>query len=99
MGRFNRWSHEGAPSTEENRRIQAGIDQAMRATLASPPNNFAKDQNISPVQGVGGEAPRKGNGWVDAQPLENPPGQDVIERLANAMAPHGPESPLRKKRE
>ena len=29
-------------------------------------------------------------GWRDWGPLQSPPGQDAIERIANALAPRGP---------
>ena len=99
MGRFDRWSHDGAPSSAALAEINRQITQAMAETLQSPPNNFSRDQNISPVQGAGGEAPRRGNGWAQSQPLNGSvPYQDAIERLCDALEPHSPEYVLKQAR-
>ena len=98
MTRYDRWSHDGAPSAEENLRIQAGIDATMRDVIA----NRARPEPSSPTVTVVGaprvitagepEPPKRGTGWVEPRPLAPPPGQDAIERLVNAFLPHGPGS-------
>jgi hypothetical protein len=81
--------------TAEERAIQRGIARTMAETLRSPPDNFQRDQNQSPLRSGGGEPPRKGTGWVDAPAIQSPPGQDLIEKLVNRMAPQSPEWFLR----
>ncbi len=98
--------------TEEDRRIQAGIDATMRGVIAEQvdpdptrvknpttqriPEHLLTNQP-KPPQGTGLDQallvipPKRGTGWVDAAPLSSPPGQETIERIANALAPHGPE--------
>jgi hypothetical protein len=68
--------------------VQRGIDQAMRDTMRCPPDNFQRDANQTPPS-RSQEEPRRGTGWVDARPIESPPGQDRIKRLVNEMLPHG----------
>jgi hypothetical protein len=84
--------------TAEERAIQLGIQRTMVETLRSPPDNFGRDQAQSPPSsGGGGEPPRNGTGWVDARPIESPPGQRLIEKLVNQMAPPSPEWFLKSK--
>jgi hypothetical protein len=92
MSRFDRWSHEGAPSGAALDAINRSITQAMRETLRSPPCDPGKGSSGYAPEPERREPVRRGTGWVDPGPLANPPGQEVIERLTNAMLPHGKES-------
>jgi hypothetical protein len=68
--------------------VQNGIDQTMRELINNRsvpgPSSIAGPTNSAPRATVAREVP-----------LALPPGQDHIERIANAMAPHGAKSPLR----
>jgi hypothetical protein len=84
--------------TEEEREIQRGIDATIRAVAADRYNPV--HQPASPTVTVqSGVQTKQANellvrpkGWVEPVPLAVPPGQDAIERLANAALPHGRES-------
>jgi hypothetical protein len=95
MTRYDRWSHDGAPSFEENLRIQAGIDATMRDVIANRARPLPSSPTVTVVGAprvvTAGDPPR-GTGWVDPRPLAPPPGQEAIERLVNAVLPHGPKS-------
>jgi hypothetical protein len=89
----------GQPSAgeaEDARRIQAGIDVAMREVIASAGHNPNRIDAPAKV-GIAGAVPvapsppltGRGTGWQEPGPLASPPGQDVIERLVNASLPHG----------
>ncbi len=97
--------------TEEDRRIQAGIDAAMRGVIAEQTStdptriknptaqripehlltNQPKPPQLDLSQALLVIPPKRGSGWAEAAPLSSPPGQETIERIANALAPHGPE--------
>jgi hypothetical protein len=78
--------------TEEERATRLRNAKTMAETLGSPPDNFWRDQNQTPSQsGGGGEPPRMGTGWVDARPIQSPPGQDLIRRIVDRLEPHSPE--------
>lgn len=78
-----------APTDEE---IQRGIDAAMREVIRRDarhnPQALRAPENVrpagAPVVVDGGT-----NGWAKEVPLRSPPGQDIIERLADVLAPHG----------
>jgi hypothetical protein len=87
-----------AGEAEDAARIQRGIDQAMSAVIAGARYN---PERIDPPPKVGvvgavplssGEPLVRGTGWAAERPLALPPGQDAIERLTNALLPHGPGS-------
>jgi len=91
--RFDRWSHEGAPSAEENARIQRGIAATMREVLRhdlkNPVTGYGSTGKVSVANAptvVDADAPK---GWAKEVPIALPPGQDAIERLVNAALPHG----------
>jgi hypothetical protein len=93
-----------AGEIEDAARLQAGIDAAMRGVIASPynPNRLEQAAKV----GVAGAVPAalgaplaRGTGWAEARPLALPAGQDAIERLVNAVLPHGPESKAGGRRE
>jgi hypothetical protein len=92
MSRFDRWSHEGAPSGAALDAINRGITQAMRDTLRSPPCDPGKGSSGHAPEPERREPPRKGTGWVDPGPLSSPPGQKIIDDLCRQMLPHGPKS-------
>lgn len=86
--------------TELERRVME--EKFLRDIVAdarrSNPNKTVPPENHRPAgapQVV--DAPQSVNGWQKEAPLRSPPGQDIIERLADTFAPHGPGSPLRKK--
>jgi hypothetical protein len=89
MSRFDRWSQEGAPSGAALDAINRSITQAMRETLRSPPCDPSKGSSGYAPEPERREPVTRGTGWVDAQPMSNPPGQEVIKRLTNAVLPHG----------
>ena len=80
--------------TEEERRIQEGIDATMREVVRHDarhnPNALSAPVNVTPIGAQRVDA--ADNGWAEEKPLRLPPGQDVIERLVNAELPHGRES-------
>jgi hypothetical protein len=86
------------PTPEE---IQAGIDATMRQIIMKDahynPNELRPPENVrvagSPVVVDAdrvGDRVGKGTGWQRERSLELPPGQDVIERLADFYQPHAP---------
>jgi hypothetical protein len=91
------------PTPEE---IQAGIDQTMREIIMKDahhnPNELRPVENLrvagSPVV-VDADRTGAHRGWQRERPLELPPGQNVINQLADYFQPHGAQSPLRKKPE
>jgi hypothetical protein len=97
MSRYDRWSHDGAPSAEENRRIQAGIDDCMRSVISDrrkDPTSLPPSPTVTVVGAVEVKEPfePRGTGWAEPRSIESPPGQSAIERLVNAALPHGPKS-------
>ena len=81
--------------TEEERRIQAGIDATMRDVITHDarhnPNALSPPVTVRPIGAEPVVTAGSKNGWADEVPLRLTPGQDVIERLVNAELPHGPE--------
>jgi hypothetical protein len=69
--------------------VQAGIDHTMSELLAN-----RSVPGPSSILGETKEAPRAT--VAREVPLRTPPGQDLIEGLCDAFAPHGAKSPLRK---
>ncbi len=105
MSRYDRWSHDGAPTGADLARIQRGIDATMRDVVRRDarhnPQAVGNPQRVAPAgasQVVDTPTPQGvGSGWAPFRPLESPPGQDAIERIANALA--GPVRGQRPKRE
>jgi hypothetical protein len=82
--------------TAEERAIRLRNAKTMAETLGSPPDNFQRDQNQTPpTSGNAGDPPHRGTGWVDARPIESPPGQDLIRRMVDRLEPQSPEWILR----
>ena len=83
--------------TEEERRVQAGIDATIRAVAADRYNPVWQPASprVTVQSGVKvdpGLPLDRGTGWREEAPLGIPPGQEAIERLVNAMLPHGRDS-------
>jgi hypothetical protein len=93
--RWDRFSREGAPSPEESLRIQHEISQVMsdvinrdaRHNVHDRPNPYLKEEKL----------PAKSPASAGERPLTQPPGIEIIDRLCDAMLPHGPESKAREK--
>jgi hypothetical protein len=91
------WDNVPIPA-EEERRIQAGIDATMREVISRPYNPQALDppEKVTPIDAVkvveaGEKASEKG--WYSPKPLAGSSQSDeIIKRLADELAPHGPES-------
>ncbi len=69
--------------------IQRGIDATMRDVIRRDARHNPQAIGSSPSVTVQGAAPVVGgpsSGWRDYGPLQSPPGQDAIERIANALA-------------
>jgi hypothetical protein len=83
----------------ERRRIQAGIDATMSEVIREQMSGRGYDpwrQGSGTTKVVpAGAAPVKDAGWAEPRPMA-PQGSDDkhIERIANALAPHGPANPL-----
>jgi hypothetical protein len=92
MSRYDRWSHDGAPSAEDNRRIQAGIDAVMRDIISHRPAALPPSPTVTVVGAPKVVTAGEERGWAEPAPLASPPGQSAIERLVNAELPHGPKS-------
>ena len=58
-----------------------------------PPHLMGKSPE--PLGHLGNELLVRPKGWVEPTSVRTPPGQDAIERLANAALPHGRESKAR----
>lgn len=94
-----------AKPTAEELAIQQGIDRTMRDLIADRYNPVLREASptVTVQSGVRTTqatellvTPQRGTGWAREIPLASPPGQDVIERLANTMQPHGPQHGKRK---
>jgi hypothetical protein len=79
-------------ATPEEIAIQRGIDATMRDVIR-------KDARWNPVTRDGDSrrsdppsAAVRETGWRDQIPLAPSPGQDIIKRLCDELAPHGPKS-------
>ncbi len=71
--------------------IQRGIDATMRDVVRRDARHNPQTVGASPSVTPVGAAPvvgpvTGGTGWRDYGPLQSPPGQDAIERIANALA-------------
>jgi hypothetical protein len=82
----------------EAQRIQAGINDCMRATIAdavggrmySPFRERSAGTARPADAAVVHSAPiERGSGWANEIPLASPPGQDAIAALVNKELPHG----------
>jgi hypothetical protein len=72
--------------------VQAQIDATMREVITRDahnvndrPNPYLKEEKL----------PAKSPASAGERPLTQPPGIDIIDRLVNAVEPHGPESKAR----
>lgn len=85
------WQAEMALATDPNL-MRGIINDAIQRSQAGPgalsqtanPAGAGQVQD-TPTPPVGGDS-----GWAAFTPIASPPGQDAIERIANAFAPHGP---------
>jgi hypothetical protein len=100
---FARMAQQNLVQTPEQ--IQAGIDACMREVIAKDshhnPNATHSPEKTVPA-GASPDGSMRGrsvgtNGWASEIPNQMPPGQEHIAKLADHFAPHGKESPLRKK--
>ena len=78
--------------TEEERRIQAGIDATMREVIADRynPNALAAPAKVTVAGAVPVVDGPPLSGRSEPRPLAPPPGQEAIERLVNAGCPTDP---------
>jgi hypothetical protein len=86
--------------------INRGIDATMRETIRDSgynPNQLGRNFAVTPggagKDHVPGTWEPPAPGWSEPQPMVTPESRSTdehIKRLADAFAPHGPESPLRK---
>jgi hypothetical protein len=106
--KVGRWDPEPR-SAEEERRVQAGIDDCMRSVVADQLGGRAYDpwrdatstirnpaMKLTPVGAAPVHTP--GERWVDPLPMKSPEARatdEHIRRIADHFAPHGPASPLR----
>jgi hypothetical protein len=104
--RYDRWSHDGAPSGDDARRIQEGINAAMRETIKNPPNPNAlrRPEKVGVANAprvVDADEPKRGTGWQEEKPLEPvvKPGsmeERVMSNLIDQALPPGGEKRDRK---
>jgi hypothetical protein len=96
--RYDRWSHDGAPSGDDARRIQEGINAAMRETIKNPPNpnRLNTPQTVRVANAPVVTSVPEGRGFIEPKPLESPSAKgsqvnDVIAGLADKFL--GPATP------
>ena len=80
--------------TEEERRVQAGIDATMRAVAADRYNPALREG--APRVTVVGAVPVRGSGWAEPRPIESPlPKGSFVEGVVGGMIDHalGPAAP------
>ena len=98
---MNKQWQEGGPTGDEFRRIMAGIDQTLRATVAHRPYSPGELPSSGTVTVVGAPTVVDGaqRGWIEARPLEPPlkPGSmadRAVGGMVDAAFPPGPTEQL-----
>jgi hypothetical protein len=92
MGQAYTWSREELRAMEAAAPTSAVKDIVRRGGIPERSAAGAAGE-VSGVRGPSGVYPNT-SGWRPADPIASPPGQAAIDRIANALAPHGPMNPL-----
>jgi hypothetical protein len=90
-----RMSNAGAFSASDLRAMEAATPRDVCRDIAAhgtvpQPSGFG----VGEVSRVSSEPGLPGSGWVAPRPIGPPDGIAAIDRIAGAMAPHGPLNPL-----